>query len=1259
MSQINADVASSQMECGKRKVQLTAKALVNKIEKLQRERKRTVNKIKGLIPQMKSFMKKRENVSHVQPLLESLIQLCENANMSHNMLIPLLPEDEQRKQNEWFSSIVKYSNTFKGHVEQWLSGPEELLHNDSCVQSDPVGINEDVSFLQIADEPQVIMQAASIIMTDDIQDDVKPSDSVSNVGSRVSRSQNSATGRKSAASSISSARLKAEADLAALKIRQKLLKDKHELEEEEERLRKRKEQLQLDEEIATHMAKLNVFRSQSILSGKTSITKQSDGMNSYLEKRQGKIQTLSAKASPFIPQMSQKEIKCDHLDTGARPEEKNPSQFFHLKPMSVGCHEPQQHSVYHDAQATTQMQYGNVSYANMGPENEDQNNILGIMRKQNEITTLLIQQQCLSSLPKRDIPTFDGDPLKYHAFMKAFEDGVERNTASHSDRLYFLEQYTKGHPKEFVRSCQHIDPERGYVKAKALLQEQFGNEQKVASAYMERALSWPPIKTEDVKALQDYSFFLRGCCNAMEEVQYLHELDMPANMLAIIRKLPYKFRDKWRTVACELQERRSQRATFIDITNFIERQVRILTDPVFGNIQDAPSLTTNKGVSKHNPQSRSGIKGTSFATTVAPVGNKTQPGTKGKEHVQTERKTCLCCGGGHALDLCPQLGKRAHKEKIGFLKDNGVCFGCLCIGHISKDCRKRISCAKCGLKHPTILHIPPKEKESDLAERKAEVSVDSTLVASGLTGAGDHDCKLPIVPVQVKSRKGSKIVTTYAFLDQGSTAVFCTESLMHKLDLTGKKVHILLRTMGQEKVVSSHIVSGLEVAGLNEEHFCELPKAYTQMCMPVHKGNIPRQSDLQRWPHLKHVNLPEIEAGIELLIGTNVSKALEPLQVIRSVNNGPYAIRTMLGWTVNGPLKGDSGDAMDCEQPELQVNRVSVVCLDELWQQQFKADFPECSMDEQIGMSREDQKFMELVTNSAKQVNGHYQINLPLRKRDVSMPNNKKIIEQRALHLKKRLQKDSSFHADYMAFMNDLVAKGYAERVPEEDVERSDGKVWYIPHHGVYHPKKGKIRVVFDCGVSYQGTSLNAQLLQGPDLTSSLIGVVTRFRKEPVVIMADVESMFHQVRVPLEDVDLLRFLWWPDGDLNQDLVDFRMMVHLFGATSSPSCANFALRKCAEDNKEQFSQEVVDKVLHCFYVDDCLVSMASVEEAVSLYHDLVSICTKGGFQLTKWISNRRDVLSVIPESHRAKDMKRLDMDQYVLPVERVLGVEWCI
>ncbi len=74
-------------------------------------------------------------------------------------------------------------------------------------------------------------------------------------------------------------------------------------------------------------------------------------------------------------------------------------------------------------------------------------------------------------------------------------------------------------------------------------------------------------------------------------------------------------------------------------------------------------------------------------------------------------------------------------------------------------------------------------------------------------------------------------------------------------------------------------------------------------------------------------------------------------------------------------------------------------------------------------------------------------------------------------------------------------------------------------------------------------------------MTSSLIGVLTRFRQEQVAVMADVESMFHQVKVPPEDADLLRFLWWPDSDLSQELQEYRMEVHLFGATSSPSCAS--------------------------------------------------------------------------------------------------------
>lgn len=76
------------------------------------------------------------------------------------------------------------------------------------------------------------------------------------------------------------------------------------------------------------------------------------------------------------------------------------------------------------------------------------------------------------------------------------------------------------------------------------------------------------------------------------------------------------------------------------------------------------------------------------------------------------------------------------------------------------------------------------------------------------------------------------------------------------------------------------------------------------------------------------------------------------------------------------------------------------------------------------------------------------------------------------------------------------------------------------------------------------------ELLQGPDLTNKLIGVMLRLRQHPITLMTDIEGMFHQVRVAREDVDFLRFLWWSNGVITKELVEHRMTVHIFGAVLS-------------------------------------------------------------------------------------------------------------
>ena len=192
--------------------------------------------------------------------------------------------------------------------------------------------------------------------------------------------------------------------------------------------------------------------------------------------------------------------------------------------------------------------------------------------------------------------------------------------------------------------------------------------------------------------------------------------------------------------------------------------------------------------------------------------------------------------------------------------------------------------------------------------------------------------------------------------------------------------------------------------------------------------------------------------------------------------------------------------------------------------------------------------------------------------------------------------------------------------------------------------KPGKARVLFNCAAKHKETSLNDQLLTGPDLTNSIVGVLMRFREEQVSLSADIEFMFHQICVAPDDCDAFRFLWWPNGDLTQEPIDHRMEIYLFGATSSPSCSSLALRRTAEDNISEFSEDVVNTVKRNFYVDDFLKSVRSVGNAVQVVNQLREILSRGSFRLTKWSCNRYEVMDTIPQDEIAPSVLDLDLDK---------------
>lgn len=393
----------------------------------------------------------------------------------------------------------------------------------------------------------------------------------------------------------------------------------------------------------------------------------------------------------------------------------------------------------------------------------------------------------------------------------------------------------------------------------------------------------------------------------------------------------------------------------------------------------------------------------------------------------------------------------------------------------------------------------------------------------------------------------------------------------------------------------------------------------------------------------------------------------------------PYAKKTALGWGVIGvvnPTKIEEDDNhCSCHRIaslEVRPSNGKRMCHFTLKTQAkevfapaqliktLERDFNEMSREEQP-LSFLDRKFLNVLeSNIRHRDDGHYEVPLPLKEEGLKLPNNLTLALSRLERLKQRLKRDRKYREHYEAFMKEMIDKGQAERVPDEELHLSNGRVWYIPHHGVYHPQKpDKIRVVFDASAEYKGESLNRHLLQGPDLTNSLNGVLCRFRKEPIAFTCDVEGMFHQVYVNPDYRNLLRFLWWNDGNIDSKPTEFRMTVHLFGATSSLGCANFTLKRTADDFEELFGSEPAKFVKDDFYVDDGLKSVSTAIEASALISNTKSLLAKGGFNLHKFISNSKEVIETIPKEQRASGIKELDLSRDILPIEGALGVQWCV
>jgi hypothetical protein len=839
-----------------------------------------------------------------------------------------------------------------------------------------------------------------------------------------------------------------------------------------------------------------------------------------------------------------------------------------------------------------------------------------------------------------------------------FKHSVSSGAVKPEDKMLLLRECLEGPARQAVKELFFEITEESYVRALSILQQRFGEDFLVSQALKDKLDGWPIVKGKDYAALRDYADFLSQCEALSKTRKGLKILNDQSQIIQIVGKLPDALSLSWGCKVTDYESDKKEYPPFSELVRFMNRQAEILRN---ANLKPYVRKFDGGGGGGRNPNSKV-------------LSTQTRDSVEGESDVNHDAKvfsvdsheTCLKCGKSHSVLTCAEFRELSDIDKKEFIRKRGVCARCLLSSHFAKGCRANPKCEKCGKRHYTALHgvILKRDERQQNSERSGN-DIDNTGdqgetdVKSNSTNSSSQLYSL-YVPVRISSRLcPENEIEIIAMLDVQSDSSFVLESTADGLHAPYQRASINLTTLtsSREKVQCKKY-EDLQIRAKNSDEYISLSEVFSRSRICDSVEQIPTRKLIESLPKLRRL-APFFEekpsAPIALLIGANVIEALKPIEV---VDGGPglYAQRTKLGWGLVGSATNPETkvEAMKSHASTTKAYKITTNNPDERLLKLLERDFV-CTDDALV--SQEDQRFLqvmrdEIMVNSE----GHYQMPLPFKGEDPKLPNNISKAYHRLKSLKVRFIKDPDHFKLYSEFMMKMLKLKDAEIVPEGEKDKEDS--WYIPHHGVYNPSKpGKIRVVFDCAAAYQGTSLNDHLLSGPDFMNSLPGVLCRFRLYPVAVMCDVERMFHMFHVAPRHRDYLRFLWWPNNDLNAQPVPHRMRCHLFGATSSPSCSNFALRQLAEDHRD-LSCEASNFIQNDFYVDDGLHSVQTETKAIQLLKDAREICQKGSLRLHKIASNSQLVIDAFPVSEviSSKDVEK-SVNNDLSFVEKALGIHW--
>jgi hypothetical protein len=793
----------------------------------------------------------------------------------------------------------------------------------------------------------------------------------------------------------------------------------------------------------------------------------------------------------------------------------------------------------------------------------------------------------------KDLPPFSGDPLEWRIFKAQFTQSTRMCALTHAENILRLQRALAGRARATV-SALLVDPVN-VPEIIQMLEASFGNNEIVIERVLSRVRGLPKLNNDaPTEAIIDYAVAVRNVIATVEGLDGDH-LSSPRLLAELVGKLPMCLRWMWfaSRAGTVVKARPSDLAEWL----------KILT----GAIPYAGGLSC-EAVRR---EARRTASGQVFATQVR----------KPSGAPQEKTKRCGACGQSscQSLNSCTSFIGMSYENKWALVRRLAICFLCLGANHRSVTCKaKRCPINQCGRVHHKILH---QHREPPAAGGTSQVLH---------TTASESEIALKVLPVTLVGPRGRQDI--YALLDEGSTITLLEEKVANAIGLVGESANLKLRGVG------GIAVSDARSRRMNVQIGNGVGKPHVAVAYTVRELKLP--AHVMRDSGGRPYGNPVVP---RMLIGLDNAELIVPRGESTFLPSGVVISYTPLGRVAfGGDQTGYRGTVLTLSQ---DVDLDSQVRFHFSIESLGITSAPRVTADE-----RRARDIMEVTTHALP--SGGWETGLLWKEDGSTLPNNKQAAQRRLDSLEQKFRKDPVLAEAYRTKIREYEEKGYAVVLTPSEEAAEHNRKWYLPHFAVQNPNKpNKIRVVFDAASKCRGVSLNDHLLSGPDLLTSLVGHIQRFREGKVAIAADIQEMFLRIKMRAEDQYSQLFLWKQEpGGIP---VTMMMKSMMFGARCSPCSAQY-VRDCVARESEEAFPRAAEAVRRNMYMDDYLDATDDVAGAKGLVSDVTKLLERGGFHITSWASNVSAALHEVEGGDKGASLVAIGETP---STERVLGIHW--